>query len=182
MFLGRKVKTHLVNILKSRDIILLTNFHIVKAIVFPVVLYEYDSWTIKKAECQRMNTFELWCCRGLLRVTWTARRSTQSILKEINPEYSLEGLMLKLQYFGCLMCMNWLIGRYPDAGKNWRQEEKGMIENEMVGRYYQLNGHEFEQTLGDGEGQGNLVCCSLWGHKESDTTEWLNNNNSNNKY
>ena len=107
---------------------------------------------------------------------------TQSILKEINPDYSLEGLMLKLQYFGCLMCMNWLIGKYPDAGKNWRQEEKGMTEDEMVGSYHQLNGHEFEQTLGDGEGQGNLVCCSPWGHKESDTTEWVNNNNSNNKY
>ena len=90
-------------ILKSRDITLLTKFCLVKAMVFPVVMYRYECWTIKKAECQRNNAFKLWCCRRLLRVSWTARRSNQLILKEINPEYSLEGLMLKLQYFGHLM-------------------------------------------------------------------------------
>ena len=92
-------------ILKSRDITLPTNVHIVKAMVFPVVMYEYESWTIKKAECQRIDDFELWCWRRLLRVPWTARRSKQLILKEINPEYSLEGLMLKLKlhYFGPLI-------------------------------------------------------------------------------
>ena len=97
--------TNLDSILKSRDIILLTNICIVKAMVFPTVMYRSDSWTIKKAECQRIDAFILWCWRRLLRVPWTARKSNQSILKEINPEYSLEGLMLKLQlqYFGHLM-------------------------------------------------------------------------------
>ena len=98
--------TNLDRILKSRDITLLTKVHLVKAMVFPVVMYGCESWTIKKAECQRIDGFELWCWRRLLRVPWTARRSNQSILKEISPEYSLEGLMLKLklQYFGHLMC------------------------------------------------------------------------------
>ena len=97
--------TNLDNILKSRDITLPTKIHLVKAMVFPVVMYECESWTIKKTECQRTDTLELWCWRSLLRVSWTARRSNQSILKEISPEYSLEGLMLKLklQYFGHLM-------------------------------------------------------------------------------
>ena len=91
------------SILKSRDITLPTKVHLVKAMVYPVVMYGCESWTIKKAEHQRSDAFELWCWRRLLRVPWTARRSNQSILKEINPEYSLEGLMLKLQYFGHLM-------------------------------------------------------------------------------
>ena len=105
LLLGRKAMTKLDSILKSRDITLPTNIHLVKAMVFPVVTYECESWTIKKAECQRIDAFELWCWRRLLRVPWTARRSNQSILQEISPEYSLEGLMLKLklQYFGHLM-------------------------------------------------------------------------------
>ena len=105
LLLGRKVITNLDNILKSRDITLPTKVHLVKAMVFPVVIYGCESWTIKKAECQRIDVFELWCWRRLLRVPWTARRSNQSILKEIRPGYSLEGLMLKLklQYFGHLM-------------------------------------------------------------------------------
>ena len=100
--LGRKVMTNLDSILKNRDITLPTNVCLVKAIVFPVVMYGCESWTIKKAECQKIDAFELWCWRRLLKVTWTTRRSSQSILKEISPEYSLEGLMLKLklQYFG----------------------------------------------------------------------------------
>ena len=104
-YFGRKVMTNLDSILKSRDITLPTKVHIVKAMVFPVVIYGCESWTIKKAECQRTDAFELWCWRRFLRVPWTARRSNQSILKEINPEYSLEGLMLKLnlQYFGHLV-------------------------------------------------------------------------------
>ena len=97
LLLGRKVMTNLDSILKSRDITLSTKVHLVKPMVFPVVMYGCESWTIKKAECQRIDAFELWCWRRLLRVTWTARRSSQSILKEINPEYSLEGLMLKLK-------------------------------------------------------------------------------------
>ena len=103
MLLGRKVMTNLDSILKSRDITLPTKVHIIKAMVFPVVMYECESWTIKKAECWRIDAFELWCWRRLLRAPWTARRSIQSILKEISPEYSLEGLKLKLHYLGHLM-------------------------------------------------------------------------------
>ena len=105
LLLGRKVMTNLDNILKSRDITLPTKVHLVKAVVFPVVMYGCESWTMKKAERRRIDAFELWCWRRLLRVPWTARRSNQSILKEIIPECSLEGLMLKgkLQYFGHLM-------------------------------------------------------------------------------
>ena len=95
--------TNLSSILKSRDITLSTKVHLIKAVVFPVVMYGCESWTVKKAECRKIDAFELWCWRRLLRVPWTARSSNQSILKEINPEYSLEGLMLKLQYFGHLM-------------------------------------------------------------------------------
>ena len=105
LLLGRKVMTNLDSRLKSRDITLLTKVHLVKAMVFPVVMYGCESWTIKKAERKRMDAFELWCWRRLLRVPWTARRSNQSILKKISPEYALEGLMLKLklQYFGHLI-------------------------------------------------------------------------------
>ena len=95
--------TNLDSVLKSRDVTLPTKFHILKAIVFPVVMYRCESWTIKKVECRRIDAFKLWCWRRLLRVPWTARKSNQSILKEINPEYSLERLMLKLQYFSHLM-------------------------------------------------------------------------------
>ena len=105
LLLGRKVMTNLDSIFKSRDITLATKFHLVKAMVFPVVMYGCESWTVKKAECQRIDAFELWRWRRLLRVPWTARRSNQSILKEISPGISLEGMMLKLklQYFGHLM-------------------------------------------------------------------------------
>ena len=105
LLLGRKVMTILDGILKSRDITLPTKVHLVKAMVFPVVMYRCESWTIKKAECQRIDAFELWCWTRLLRVPWTIRRSNQSLLKEITPKYSLEGLMLqlKLQYFGHLI-------------------------------------------------------------------------------
>ena len=105
LLLGRKAMTNLDSVLKSRDITLPTKVHLVKAMVFPVVMYGCESWTVKKAECQRIDAFELWCWRRLLRVPWTTKRSNQSILKEISPEYSLEGLMLKLklQYFGHLM-------------------------------------------------------------------------------
>ena len=106
----------------------------------------------------------------------TARRSNQSILKEISPEYSLEGLMLKLklQYFGHLMRRADSLEKSPDVGKDWRQEEKGMTEDEMVGWHHQLDGHGFGWTPGVGDGQGGLACCGSWGHKELDMTEWLN--------
>ena len=146
LLLGRKAMANLDSISKSRDTTLLTKVQIVKAIVFPVVMYGCDSWTIKKAEHWRIDVFELWCWKRFLRVPWTARRSNQSILKEISPEYSLEGLMLKvkLKYFGHPDAKNWLIGKDPDAGKDWRWEEKGTTEDVMVGWHHHLNGHEFE--------------------------------------
>ena len=167
--------TNLDSILKSRDITLPTKVHLVKAMVFPVVMYGCESWTINKAEHQRVDDFELWCWRRLLRVPWTARRSNQSILKEISPEYSLEGLTLnlKLQYW-LPDAKNWLTGKDPDAAIDWRQEEKAMTEDEMVGWHHWLDGHEFEQVPGVGDGQGSLACCSPWDRKKSDTTEWLN--------
>ena len=118
LFLGRKAMTNLDSIIKSRDITLLTKVHIVKAMVFPVVMHGCESWTMKKAQHQRIDAFQLWCWRSLLRVPQTARRSNKSILKEINPEYSLEGLMLrlKLQYFGHLM-LRVVIGKDSDSGK-----------------------------------------------------------------
>ena len=114
--------------------------------VFPVVMHGCESWTVKKAERQRIDAFELWCWRRLLRVPWTARRSNQSILKEISPKYSLEGLMLnlKLQYFGHLMWRANSTRKDSDVGKDWRQKEKGMTEEEMVEWHDRLDGHEFE--------------------------------------
>ena len=120
LLLGRKVTTNLDSILKSRDITLTTKVHLVKAMVFPLVMYGCESWTIKKAEHQRIDAFELWCWRRLLRVSWTARRSNESILKEIDPEYSLEGLMLKLklQYFGDLVRRTYSLERTRGAWQN----------------------------------------------------------------
>ena len=168
LLLGRKTMTNLDSILKSRDITCWQR-SLVKALVFPAAMYGSESWTINKAECQRIDAFELWCWRRLLTVPWTARRSNQSIVKEISPEYSLEGLMPKLkpQYFGHsnTFAKNWLIGKDPDAGKDWRWEEKGTTEDEMVGWNHLLDGHEFEQAPGVGDGQASLVCCSPWGHK-----------------
>ena len=162
------------SILKSRDNTSLTEVCIVKAMVFPVIMYGSESWNIKRAERQRIDAFELWCWRRLLRVSWTARRSNQSILKEISPEYSLEGLMLKLWYFGPLDVKSWLIGKDPDAGRDWGQEEKGTEEDEMGGWHHWLDGHEFGWTPGVGDGQGGLACCNSWSCKESDMTERLN--------
>ena len=117
LLLGRNVMTKLDSILKSKDITWPTKVCLVKAMVFPVVMYGCESWTIKKAECQRIYSFELWCWIGLLRVLWTARRSNQSVLKEINPEYSVEGLMLNLQYFGQLMWRTDSLGKTLMLGK-----------------------------------------------------------------
>ena len=137
-----------------------------------------ESWAIKKAEHQRTDVFELWSWRRLLIVPMTAKRWSLSILKEINPEYSW-----KEWCWSCSSntltswCKELTLGKDPIAGKDWGQEEKGTTEDEMVGWHYWLNGHEFEQTLGDGEGQGSLVCWSPSGHKELDMTEWLKNKN-----
>ena len=128
LLLGRKAMTNVDRILKCRDIILSTKVHLVKAMVFPVVMYGCDSWTIKKAEHRRIHAFELWCWRRLLRVSWTARRSNQSIVKEISPEYSLEGLMLKLklQYFGYLMRIidsfeTLMLGKIEGERRGWQR-------------------------------------------------------------
>ena len=136
-------------------------------------MYGCKSWTINKAECRRIDAFELSCWRRLLRFPWTAKRF---ILNEISLECSLEGLMLKLklQYFGPPDAKSWLMWKDPDAGKDWGREEKGTTEKEMVGWHHRPDGCEFEQTLGVGDGQGSLACCSPGCHKELDTTEPLN--------
>ena len=128
----------------------------------------------EKAERWRTDAFQLWCWRRFLRVPWAARRSHWSILKEINSEYSLEGLMLKCQYLWPLDAKNWLIGKDPDAGRDWGQEEKGMTEDEMAGWHHWLYGRESDWTPGVGDRQGGLACCNSWGRRESDMTEWLN--------
>ena len=166
--------------LKHRDITLPTNVRIVKAVVFPVVIYGCESWTIKEAACRRTDAFNLWCWRKLLRVPWTAMRSNQSILKEINPEYSLEGLMLKLklQYFGHLL---WRADSLENCWWDWGQEEKGATEDEVVGWHHRLNGWEFEQALGVGDGQESLACCNMGSQRVGH--DWANErlNNKNNK-
>ena len=125
LLLGRKAMTNLDSILKNRDITLPTKIHLVKVVVFPVVMYGCESWSIKKTEHQRIDVFELWCWRRLLRVPWTAVRSNQSILKEISPEYSLEGLMLKLQYFGHLMQRADLLEKTLMLGKTEGRRRRG---------------------------------------------------------
>ena len=135
--------TNLDSMLKSRDTSLPTKVHLINAMVFPVVMCGCESWTVKKAERPRIDAFELWCWRKLLRVPCNAGRSNQSILKEFSPEYSLEGLMLrlKLQHFGHLMWRAESFEKTPDAGKDWRQEEKGMTGDEMVGWHHRFSGH-----------------------------------------
>ena len=137
LLLGRKVMTNLDSILKSKDITLPTKVCLVKAMVFSVVMYGCESWTLKKAECRRTDAFELWCLRRLLRVPWAARTSNQSILKEISPGTSLEGMMqkLKLQYFGHPMRRVDSLEK-TDAGRDWGQEEKGTTEDEMAGWHH----------------------------------------------
>ena len=164
-------------ILKSRDITLPTKVCIVKAVVFPVIRYECESWTIKKAEHWRIDAFELWCWRRLLQVPWTGRGSNQSILEEINPEYSLEGLMLKWSSNILATCYEELTHwkrPWNWERKDWRQEEKELTEDEMVGWHHQLDGYELEQAPGVGDGQKSLACCSPWGHKELGRTKQLN--------
>ena len=144
--------------------------HLVKAMVFLSVIYGCKSWTIKKAEYRRIAAFELWCWGRLLRVPWTARRSNQSILKEISWTDSEAEAPIPWPHD----VKNWVIGKDLDIGKDWRQEEKWMTEDEMIGWHHWLDRHEFELSPGVGDGQGSLECCSPWDHKESDTTEWLN--------
>ena len=166
--------TNLDSVLKSRDIILPTKVLLVKAMVFPVVMYGCEIWTLKKAEHQKIDAFELWCWKRHLRVPWTARRSIQSILKETSPGCSLEGLMLRLKILWQPHAKSWLIRKDPDAGRDWGQDEKEMTEDKIAGWHYRLDGHGFEWTPGVGDGQGGLVCCDSWSCKESDMTEGLN--------
>ena len=168
--------TNLDSIFKSRDITLPTKVRLVKAMVFPVVMHGCESCTVKKAEHWRIDAFELWCWRRLLRVPWTASRCNQFILKEISPGISLEEMMLKLklQYFWLPHAKSWLIGKDSDSGRDWGQEEKGTTEDEMAGWHHWIDGCESEWTSGVGNGQGDLACCDSWCRKESDRTERLN--------
>ena len=175
LLLGRKVMTNLDSIFKSRDITLPTKVCLVKTMVFPVVISGCESWTIKKAERQRMDSVELWCWIRLLRVLWTARKSNQSILKECSPEYSLERLMLKLklQYFGHLM---WRL-TYLERPWGWERLKAGWEGDNREWDDWVASPTQWtwvRVTPGAGDGQGGLVCCSPWGHKESDMTEGLN--------
>ena len=180
LLLGRKAITKLDIVWKSRDISLLTKVCLAKAMVFPIVMYRCESWTIKKAEHRRVDAFELWCWRRLLRIPWTARRSNQSILKEISPEYSLEGLMLKLKlrYFGHLM-------RWTEELTHWKRSwcwERLKAGGEGDDRGW--DGWMASRTQwtwvwassGSCDGQGGLACCNPWDHKELDMTERSNNN------
>jgi len=175
LLLGRKVMTNLDSIFKGRDITLPTKVRLVKVIVFPVVMYGCESWTIKKAECWRIDVFELWCWRRL---------ESPLDCKEIQPVHPKGDQ--SWMFIGRIDIeaetpilwppdvKSWLIWKDPDAGKDWGQEEKGTTEDEMVGWHHRLDGHGFGWTPGVGDGQGGLACCGSWGHKESDMTEWLN--------
>ena len=145
--------TNLDSILKSRDITLPTKVRLVRAMVFPVVMYGCESWTVKKAEHRRIDAFELWCWIRLLSVPWTSRRSNQSILKEISPGcFGRTDAEAETPILWPCDVKSWVIGKDPDAGKDWEQKEKGTTEDEMVGWHHRLNGHRFGRTLGAGDG------------------------------
>ena len=168
--------TNLDSILKSRDITLPTKVRLVKAMVFPMVMYGCESWTIKKAERQRIDAFELWCFRRLFESPLDCKeiqsvhpKGYQSWVFIGRTDVEAETPILWPPY-----AKSWLIWKGPGAGKDWGQEEKGMTEHEMVGWHHWLNGHGFGWTLGVGDGQGGLVWCSPWGLEELDMTEQLN--------
>ena len=178
LLLRRKVMTNLGSILKSRDITLPTKVHLVKTMDFPVAIfpvkamdfpfmYGCENWTIKKPEHQRIDVFELWCWRRLFRVPWTVHpKGNQSWIFIGRTDAEAETPILWPPDV-----KNWLIWKDPDTGKDWRQEEKGRTEDEIVGWHHRLNGHESEWTPGVGDGQGGLACCRPRGRKESDRTE-----------
>ena len=175
LLLGRKVMTNLDSILKSRDIPLPTKVHLVKAMVFPVVMYGCESWTIKKGSTEELMLLNCGVGEDSWE-SWTARKSNQSILKEISPGYSLEGLMLrlKLQYFGHLMQRADSLEKTLMLGKIEDRRRRGQQRMRLVGWHYRFNGHGFGWTLEVGDGQGGLACCGSWDRKELDTTERLN--------
>ena len=168
--------TNLDSILKSRDITLPTKVHLVKAMVFPVVMYGCENWTVKRAEHRKMDAFELWRWRRLLRVSWTARRSNQSILKEISPRCSLEGLTLKLklQYFGHLLRRVESLEKTLMLGGIGSRRRRGRQRMRWLDGITDSMHISFSELLRVGDGQGGLACCDSWGRKESDTTERLN--------
>ena len=176
LLLARKVMTNLDSILKCRGITVLTKVHLVKAMVFSVVRYGCESWTYK--ECWAPKNWCFWTV--VLEKTLESPLACEEI-QPIHPKGNQSGIFIgrtdteaETPIIWPPDAKNWLTRKDPDAGKDWRQEEKGMTEDEMVGWHHWLNGHEFEQALGVGDGQGSLACCSLWGCKESDMTEWLN--------
>ena len=174
--LEEKLWTEYDSILKSRDITLSTKVRLVKAMVFPVIKYGCESWTVKKAEHWRIDDFELWCWKRLLRVPWTARRSNQSILKEIRPGCSMEGLMLKLklQYFGQMMWRADSFEKTLILGGVGGRRKRGRQRMRWLDGITDSMDNGFGWTLGVGDGQGSLACCGSWGRKELDTTEQLN--------
>ena len=182
LFLGRKVLTNLDSIFKSRDITLPTKVRLVKAMVFPVVMYECESWTLKKAKRQRIDAFEPWC--------W-GRLEPPLDFKEIQPVHpkgdqswmfiERTNVEAETPILWPPDVKSWLIWKDPDAGKDWGQEEKGMTEDEMVGWHHRLDGHGFGWTPGFFDGQGGLVCWGSWGHKELNTTELWTELNWNNQ-
>ena len=181
LLLGRKAMTNLDSMLESRDITLPTKVHIIRAVVFPVVMYRCESWTINKAEHQRTDAFELWCWRRLLRLLWTARRSNQLTLKEINPEYSLEGLMLKLQYFGHLMqradsLENTLMLRKTEGRKEKRRQRTRWLDDITDSMDMGLS------KLWEIQKDRAAWHAAVHGFSESDQTEWLNNREVSPKY
>ena len=165
--------TNLDSILKSRDITLQTKVHLVKAMIFPVVVYGCESWTIKKAECRKIDAFELWCWEKTLESPLHCKES-----KLVNPKGNQSWIFIgRTEAEAPILwppdVKNWLTGKDPDVGNYWRQE-KGTTEDEMVGWHHQLDGHGFAQALGVGDRQGSLACGSPWSGKESDMTERLN--------
>ena len=164
--------TNLDSILKSRDITLPTKVLLVKVIVFPVIMYGYENWTKKRAECWRIDAFELWCWRRLLspldckEIQPVHPKADQSWVFIGRTDVEAETPILWPPHAKC-----WLIGKDSDAGRDWGQEEKGMTEDEMAGWHHRLDGRESQWTPGVGDGQGGLACCDSWGHKELDMTE-----------
>ena len=181
LLLGRKVMTKLDSIrsIKKQRHYFANKGPSIQRYGFPVVKYGCESWTIRKTEHWRIDSFELWCWRRLLRVPWTARRSNQSILKEISPEYSPEGLMLKLklQYFGHLMRRTDSLDKILMLGKIEGRRRRGWQRTRWLDGITDSMDMSLSKLPGDSEGQGGMMCCSPWGRKELDTTEWLNSNN-----